>query len=431
MADDGGWPIGAGPESWESGDARTRVAIDQLRVVFSQAERRLADDRATVVLGDTLVPLIHSLDDLARRLTALEVGSERVASERRAAPEQVARRPEAQPGIEAAREAAMSARLDLMLEQLGRARAAAEAGTVRQTPSSARTVMVAASAVAALGVVGAGAMLVIDPALASRLLPPVAERLQSRPDQEPRAAVGGEASSGPVAPQPQDSYVAVSDALARGEASALPRLASLAEAGDTQAQLHLASLHETGQGGLPQDLAAARQWTVRAAQAGDRFAQHNLALFLMQGEGGVRDVADAAHWFRKAAEQGVLDSQYNLGLLYESGRGVDRNLPEAYRWFARAAEAGDPAARQKQLAVARQLGATERAALGIPAPSAPSGPGRGDELATLVIAPATTVAETQALLARHGYYAGPMDGVASPAFRAAADAYLRDRGILR
>jgi peptidoglycan hydrolase-like protein with peptidoglycan-binding domain len=42
------------------------------------------------------------------------------------------------------------------------------------------------------------------------------------------------------------------------------------------------------------------------------------------------------------------------------------------------------------------------------------------------VSPATTLAETQALLARQGYYVGPVDGVTSPQFRAAAQAYLRD-----
>lgn len=435
MADDGGWPKGVGPESWESGDARTRVAIDQLRLALSQAERRLARDGVEAVQPETLATLIQALDALARRVAAHEAAAERRANDRAAALERIAERLEAQAEAQAAREAAMSARLDLMLEQLGRARAEAAARKERKDPAPIRAVLGAASAAAALSVVGAGALLLVQPDLAPRILPAVLEHLGLRPSLKPpgvsvgvRAAAAGPT---PVPPRPQDTYAAVAGALARGEAGALARLTGLAEAGNVEAQIHLASLYEAGEGGLPQDLPAARLWTERAAKGGDRVAQHNLALFLMQGEGGLRDMTEAAHWFRKAAEQGVVDSQYNLGLLYESGRGVERNLSEAYRWFAIAANAGDMAAREKQIAVERQLKGPERTALDRSAAGFEPGADRGDELTTLVIAPATTIAETQTLLARRGYYVGPIDGVASPAFRSAADAYLRDRGIAR
>ena len=115
----------------------------------------------------------------------------------------------------------------------------------------------------------------------------------------------------------------------------------------------------------------------------------------------------------------------NLALLYEAGRGVQKNLREAYRWFALAANAGDASAREKQVEIEARLKAGERSGLdrevsgfqpGAPAPA---------DLAA-VIPPAVTLAETQALLARKGYYLGPVDGVASPAFRSAATAYLRD-----
>ena len=144
MADDGGWPIGAGPESWEPGDARIRVAIDQLRAVFGQAEQRLAHDGVAAIPGATLATLIHSLDDLARRLAVVEAEAERGAKARRAVTGRAPQSPEEQAAIEAARESAMSARLDLMLEQLGRGRAGAETGKASKAPSSARAVIGAA-----------------------------------------------------------------------------------------------------------------------------------------------------------------------------------------------------------------------------------------------------------------------------------------------
>jgi localization factor PodJL len=221
-----------------------------------------------------------------------------------------------------------------------------------------------------------------------------------------------------------DTYAAAAAALTQGDARALARMTGLAQGGDTQAQRHLASLYEAGAAGLPRDLAAARSWTERAAHAGDRLAMHNLALFLADGEGGTRDPAEAAAWFRRAAERGVVDSQYNLGLVFEAGRGVAQNLREAYRWFAVAANAGDLAARERQVALEQRLAPAERAVLDREA--AAFRPGLADSAPTLIIPPATTLAETQALLARQGYYVGPIDGLTSVTLRAAAQAYLRD-----
>lgn len=367
MADDGSWPQGASPESWEPGDARTRVAIDQLRVALGAAERRLADPKAEPLSLETVTGLIHTLGALARRVAAYEAAAEARANDRTAALERIADRLEAQAEAQAAREAAMSARLDLMLDQLGKARAEAEARGGRRDPTPIRMVLAGASAAAAISVVGAGAALIAQPELLPQALPAVLEHLGLRPGLKPQGATvrakAAVSAPVPVAPMPRDTYAAVSGALARGEANALARLEGLAESGDPEAQLHLASLYETGEGGLPQDLGVARLWTERAALRGDRVAMHNLALFLMQGEGGERDITQAAVWFRKAAEKGIVDSQYNLGLLYESGRGVERNLAEAYRWFSIAANAGDTAAREKQLQVEDLLKARERSAL--------------------------------------------------------------------
>jgi localization factor PodJL len=130
-------------------------------------------------------------------------------------------------------------------------------------------------------------------------------------------------------------------------------------------------------------------------------------------------------WFRRAAAQGVVDSQYNLGLLYEAGRGVSKNLREAYRWFAIAANAGDVASREKQVAIEAQLAAGERAGLDREAAAFRPGISESAE-ADVVLPPATTLAETQAFLARRGYYLGPVDGQSSAALKAAAAAYLRD-----
>jgi TPR repeat protein len=152
---------------------------------------------------------------------------------------------------------------------------------------------------------------------------------------------------------------------------------------------------------------------------------HNFALFLLNGEGGERDLPQAARWLKRAADLGVVDAEHNLGLLYEAGRGVEKNLAEAYRWQVIAANAGDLESRERALALEPRLTPTERAA--VQAKAAAFRPGAGGPAADgPLVAPAVTLAGAQALLARSGYYVGPTDGAPDPRYAAAAAAYLKD-----
>lgn len=78
----------------------------------------------------------------------------------------------------------------------------------------------------------------------------------------------------------------------------------LAEAGDSQAQVALAGLLESGGPGLARDPAAAVAWYRRAAASGDPIAQMNLGERHARGLGVPRDTIRALAWFMLAAEQG-------------------------------------------------------------------------------------------------------------------------------
>lgn len=414
---EGGWPI---PTGFLPEDERTVRALEDMRAILARLEARLGGGEADTLPASTVQSLIGALNALAQRLARSESQSQERIDQLLTAL------------------AALLARLDAEAAGHAAALEALDAAQAVRDPGPVRAVLVAASALAALAVTGAVAVVAARPeALPAivveglRIHRPVLPLRPGLTAQEPSASSAAAVSGAPraptAAPASTDSFAAVQAALARGEANALPRLTGLAEAGDPDAQLHLASLYETAKAGLPRDLAAARLWTRRAAGGGNRVAMHNLGLFLTEGDGGPRDVEEAAAWFRRAAERGVVDSQFNLGVLYESGRGVSRNLREAYRWFSIAANAGDLAAREKQVELAGRLSAAERAGLDRdtgafqpgPAPAAARDP---DPL----VPPATTLAETQTLLARQGYYVGPADGVVTPQLRAAAAAYLRD-----
>lgn len=142
---------------------------------------------------------------------------------------------------------------------------------------------------------------------------------------------------------PEAALTRYSDIVARLEiepGAAFADLQALAEQGYGPAQYHLAKLYETGEH-APLNLAQARQWTERAAAAGNVRAMHDLGVYYARGEGAALDEAAAFRWFRQAAEFDLGDSQYNLGILYEQGRGVTANAAEALFWFLLAARQGD------------------------------------------------------------------------------------------
>jgi localization factor PodJL len=134
-------------------------------------------------------------------------------------------------------------------------------------------------------------------------------------------------------------------------------VAMMRRAGDrgfAMAQYRMAKIYERGEG-VAADLTVARQWTERAAAAGNRRAMHDLGVYFARGEGAPLDEAAAFRWFRQAAELGVADSQYNLGVLYQQGRGVNASPTEALFWFSVAARQGDQDAAARATAVEAQL----------------------------------------------------------------------------
>lgn len=402
---------------------------DDLRGVLRGLETRLAFQRAEPLEPATAASLMQALDELALRLNRQEAAAQARDADLAAAVAALSTRL-------AEGQAAMVARLDVALE------GAAQAGAAQaRDPGAVRAVLLIAAALATLAVSAAAVLVATRPDMTPPISPerfrlhlPVAGPPGA--SSEPQDAAGSRLPTAGVSPQSPsarpsgETFADVEAALRRGDGSALARLTALAQAGDPDAQLHLAGLYETAGAGLPRDLAAARLWTRRAAGAGSRLAMHNLGLFLSEGDGGARDMVEAAAWFRRAAERGVVDSQYNLGMLFEAGRGVPRNLREAYRWFSIAANAGDVAAREKQVAIEARFTPAERAALDREVADYRPGPSLGPA-DDLIVPPAETLAETQALLDRQGYYVGPLDGLASPAFRAAARAYRRDHAEAR
>ena len=98
-----------------------------------------------------------------------------------------------------------------------------------------------------------------------------------------------------------------------------------------------------------------KRWYLKAAEAGNARAAHNLAVMDAEPAGDEPDYVEAAKWFRKAGEFGVRDSQYNLAILYARGLGVGQDLRQSWMWFSLAAQQGDADAGKKRDEVAAKM----------------------------------------------------------------------------
>jgi TPR repeat protein len=101
-----------------------------------------------------------------------------------------------------------------------------------------------------------------------------------------------------------------------------------ANAGNLYAQNRLGLIAEENDG----DIELANSWYLKAAEAGLGWAQYNLADNLED----IGKSQDAMHWYTKAAEQGLVKAQNRLGVI----AGASGNSELANSWYLKAAEAG-------------------------------------------------------------------------------------------
>ena len=97
------------------------------------------------------------------------------------------------------------------------------------------------------------------------------------------------------------------------------------------------------------------------AEAGDAEAQVALASLYRGGLGLPADLAQAARWYRRAAAQGDAVAQLNLGDLYARGAGVPRDLVQAHLWLTLAAAQGRRWAARRRREIAAAMTAAELA----------------------------------------------------------------------
>ncbi|MCL1945422.1 MAG: sel1 repeat family protein [Firmicutes bacterium] len=119
----------------------------------------------------------------------------------------------------------------------------------------------------------------------------------------------------------------------------IQQLVDLAESGDTEAQVKLASVYRNGVV-VDKDFEKSFQLFLKAAQSGHAHAQYNLALRYYNGQGVAKDFKQATLWFAKAADQGHVQALYALGFRYLNGDGVAKDTNTALEIFEKVAEKG-------------------------------------------------------------------------------------------
>jgi TPR repeat protein len=110
------------------------------------------------------------------------------------------------------------------------------------------------------------------------------------------------------------------------------------------------------------NLARAGEIFRRLAEAGNTAAQVSLASLLETGElGGAPNPQAAAHWYRRAARAGDPTAQMNLGDMLAEGRGVQRDRAAAWVLLTRAAEQGRTWAERRRMHLEQEMSASSLA----------------------------------------------------------------------
>jgi len=122
-------------------------------------------------------------------------------------------------------------------------------------------------------------------------------------------------------------------ATARDPVTARKLYLENAEVADPDAQLSLADMMISGEGG-PVDWDGAFRWTKIAAFDRNRSAMTKLGDLYARGIGCPRDLIKSAAWRRAAALAGDTAAMHDYGLMAMHGEGMPEDVAEAYRWFS-------------------------------------------------------------------------------------------------
>lgn len=125
-----------------------------------------------------------------------------------------------------------------------------------------------------------------------------------------------------------------------GFKAAMPYYRFAADAGISDAQYAIATMHAQAQGVPYNDFKEARKWMRRAAEGGFDTAQVELGIWLATGKGGDKDEGAAFNWFSRAALAGNAIAQNRLAHMLANGVGAGRDVIRASAWHIISRRAG-------------------------------------------------------------------------------------------
>ncbi|WP_034855043.1 tetratricopeptide repeat protein [Sinorhizobium sojae] len=126
----------------------------------------------------------------------------------------------------------------------------------------------------------------------------------------------------------------------RGLKAAMPYYEKSAEQGIADAQYALSQIYLNVDGIEESKRARAREWLMRAARAGYDTAQLDIAIWLIEGIAGDRNLDEGFAWMKRAAEGGNVVAQNRLSHLYVNAIGTRPDPLEAAKWYVLSRRAG-------------------------------------------------------------------------------------------
>jgi TPR repeat protein len=126
----------------------------------------------------------------------------------------------------------------------------------------------------------------------------------------------------------------------KGLKAALPYYEKSADQGIADAQYALSQIYLNVDGIDDNKRAKARDWLLRAARSGFDTAQLDLAIWLVDGIGGDRNLDEGFKWMTRAARGGNVVAQNKLSHLYINAIGTRPDPIEAAKWYVLSRRAG-------------------------------------------------------------------------------------------
>lgn len=137
-----------------------------------------------------------------------------------------------------------------------------------------------------------------------------------------------------------ETQTAVADYNAGNFGAALKEFHHAADRGNRLAEFNYAMMLLNGEG-TAADVGEGRKWLLKAAEANMSHAQYVYGKMYDDGDFVTRDPAVAHAWFLKAAQQGHVQAELALANQFLDGRGTPRDNAQAFVWYKKAAEGGD------------------------------------------------------------------------------------------